>query len=48
MEIEKNKHLILAYREYMEARAMVRSGMLGNAYAQREHLRAVYRIIQGK
>ena len=48
MTIEENKHMIRAYQEYMQARRMVRDGMLGNAHAQREYLRAVYRTIAGK
>lgn len=48
MPINQNPHLIAAYRDYMNALAMRRSGMVGNASFQREHLRALYRVIAGK
>lgn len=48
MPTNQNPHLIAAYREYMNALAMRRNGLLGNASAQRERLRATYRIIAGK
>lgn len=48
MAITENIHLQTAYREYMNARLMVQRGTLGNANAQRERLRSVYRFIAGK
>lgn len=48
MPIEQNKHLIQAMTEYRDAMRAVKNGMLGNANAQRERLRWVYRLIAGK
>ena len=48
MPITENIHLVDAYKDYMRARAMVKAGLLGNAGAQRDRLRAVYRFIAGK
>lgn len=48
MDILSNKHLINAYKEYMSAVRMVRSGLLGNVVREREHLRAIYRLVAGK
>ena len=48
MKANQNPHLIEAYRDYMNALDMRRRGFIGNASAQRERLRTVYRIITGK
>lgn len=48
MPIEQNPHIVAAYSNYMNALKMVRCGLLGNASAQREHLRTLYRIVAGK
>ena len=48
MPIEQNKHLIQAMTEYRDAMRMVKNGMLGNAQAQRDRLRFIYRLIAGK
>lgn len=48
MPIEKNPYFIAAYTDYMQARQMVRQGLLGNAAMQRNRLLWVYRILCGK
>ena len=48
MPITENIHFIRAYNQYMQARLMVRQGLLGNASMARENLRNVYRFLAGK
>ena len=48
MPVSQNHHLVEAYRDYMQALASRRAGLLGNASVQRERLRTLYRILAGK
>ena len=48
MPITQNKHLVAAYKDYMDALAAQQQGLIGNASRQREVLRAVYRRLAGK
>ena len=48
MPVSQNPHLVEAYRDYLQALAMRRDGLLGNASVQRERLRTLYRVIAGK
>ena len=48
MPITHNKHLVAAYKDYMDALEARRQGLICNANRQREVLRAVYRRLAGK
>jgi len=48
MPIVNNPHLVRAYKDYMDAKSLVRKGLRNNANCQANFLRSVYRIIAGK
>lgn len=43
--VETHPALVQAYKEYMEALQMKRSGLIANTYFQRQRLLAVYRFL---
>lgn len=48
MPITQNKHLVAAYKDYMDALEAQRQGLIGNASRQREVLREIYRLLASK
>lgn len=48
MTLTENPHFLRAFKDYMEARKMVKQGLLGNAHNQRTALLITYRLLAGK